>query len=106
MSIVLLGLIVVLWQGIADSLASDTGFGIAFLGGLGSIAPLGMGGEIGHQPLGPGFVEMVGAALIGVITSWMCFIAIPINAAARFNDRPDTSMAPDEVQWGQPSVPY
>ena len=106
MAILLLGLIGVLWEVIADSLASDTGFGIAFLGGVGSMSPLGMGGEIGHPPHGAGFVAMVGAVLIGVITSWMCFIALPTKVAARFNDRPDTSMAHDEVQWGQPSVPY
>lgn len=86
--ILLLGLIVVLWQGIADSLASGTGFGIPF------------------QRLEAGFLEMPGAILIGVISSWMCFIAFPIKAAARVNDCLDTSMAPIGVQWGKPSVPY
>jgi Amt family ammonium transporter len=55
MSFFLMGLIGVLWVVIGYSLAFDSGFRSPFIGGLGSMFLHGVGGELGDQPLGPGF---------------------------------------------------
>ncbi|MFM7087056.1 MAG: ammonium transporter [Cyanobium sp.] len=55
MSFFLMGLIGVLWVVVGYSLAFDTGFKSAFIGGLGSMWLHGVGGPLGNQPLDPGF---------------------------------------------------
>ncbi len=55
MSFFLMGLIGVLWVVIGYSLAFDTGFGSPFIGGLGAMFLHGVGGQLGDQPLAPGF---------------------------------------------------